>query len=331
MSTSPSLEPSGRPRQREAGPVIIDTDPGIDDLVALALALRSRSPEILAVTTTYGNAPLATVTRNAEHLLRLAQRSEIPVHPGAGKPLSRPATSAPEMHGDSGIGYAAANLPTPARVAPNEHVISELLADCPEPITLVTLGPLTNLAHALRDDRRLVSRRIKRHIGMFGCLRRRRSPHRWADFNAWSDPEAAELVVSAQIPTYMVGLDVTRLIIIRAHEVQTLASSSDPLSQWLGDALRFYVMAHRTRSGLEGCYVHDALAIGELLRPGLLRFADEGIEVDLDDGERRGHTRVSTRGDRLHVAVAVDSGLLRSLLDSVLRAQENSLPDKRGQ
>ncbi len=317
MNTSPSLDPSGRTRQREIGPVIIDTDPGIDDLVALALAARSPLLDIVAVTTTYGNASLEATARNARELLRLADRTDVPVHPGSDRPLVRPLVTAPETHGATGVGHAPIRTTTPAGVTRNEHVLTELLTDCSRPITLVTLGPLTNLAHALEDDRKLVRARISQHIGIFGCLTQRGSAKRWADFNAWCDPEAADRVVRAGIHTRIVALDVTRLMILHPDEVRAFAFSRDPLVKWLGEALRYYVTVHRNRDGLKGCHIHDALAIGELLCPGLMTFAAHGLRVDLDDGEHRGHTRVSLCRDPLHIAVDVDVALMRTLLDCV--------------
>ena len=286
-------------------------------MVALALAARSPSLEIVAVTTTYVNASLDVTTRNARELLRLAERPDVPVHPGSDRPLVRPLVTALETHGATGVGHAPIRTTTPLRVTRNDHVIAELLSDCSEPITLVTLGPLTNLANALEDDRELVRTRISQHIGMFGCLTQQGSTNRWADFNAWCDPEAADRVVRAGIQTRMVGLDVTRLLIVRLHEVSAFSSSSDPLVKWLGEALRYYVTVHRNRDGLKGCYLHDTLAIGQLLCPGLMTFAARGMRVDLDDGEHRGHTRESLSDYPLHIAVDLDVVLMRKLLDRV--------------
>ena len=286
-------------------------------MVALALAARSPSLEIVAVTTTYGNASLEATTRNARELLRLAERPDVPVHPGSDRPLVRPLVTAPETHGAMGVGHAPTRTTTPVRVIRNDHVIAELLSDCSEPITLVTLGPLTNLANALEDDRELVRTGIGQHIGMFGCLTQRGDLNRWADFNAWCDPEAADRVLRAGTQTRMVGLDVTRSMIVRPHEVSALSSSRDPMVRWLGEALRYYVTVHRDRDGLKGCYLHDTLAIGQLLCPELMTFAGRRMRVDLDDGEHRGHTRESLRGDPLQIAVDLDVALMRKLLRRV--------------
>lgn len=304
---------------RPAVRIIIDTDPGIDDVVTLALAAQAPEIDLVAVTTTYGNAPLPETTRNAVAVLQLAGRSDVAVTPGAARPLVRELVTAPETHGDSGVGYAS--VPEADRaLAPNEFVLLDRLEEADKPVTLVTLGPLTNLAHALGRDAHLVRDRVERHIGMFGNLWERGNTNRWADFNAWCDPEALERVLDAQLPSEMVGLDVTRRMTITAQEVERLAASSDPLTSWLAQALRFYVAFHRSQERLDGCVLNDVLTIGELLDPGLLGFEDSRIQADLDDGEHRGHTKIVGHGKPNPVALTVDVSQMRRLLDRVFGA-----------
>jgi inosine-uridine nucleoside N-ribohydrolase len=297
-------------------PVIIDTDPGIDDVVALALAVRSPELEIVALSTSYGNATLDRTTRNAHALLELADRSDITVHPGTDRPLSRPLVTAPETHGPSGVGYAAV-MPEAAAVT-NPTVLCDLFAALEHPVTLVTLGPLTNLAVALERDSALVHQSVSRHIGMFGNINERGNTNRFADFNVWCDPEAAEVVLRAGLSTLMVGLDVTRRMTLSAHEVSTIAASADPLAAWLGQALRFYVEFHRSQERLDGCVVNDVLPIGELLAPGLLTVVEQRLTVDLGDGEQRGRTREDDAGAATGVALSVDTARMRELMGRVV-------------
>ena len=296
-------------------PVIIDTDPGIDDVVALALALRSPELDVLAITTSYGNAPLAVTTRNARTLLRLLGTAEVPLFPGAERPLERALVTAPETHGMSGVGYAA--VPPPLDVAPDTDAILKVLEQAATPVTLVTLGPLTNLAHALAKDPVLVHELVRRHIGMFGNIHERGNTNRWADFNAWCDPEAVDQVLRADIGTVMVGLDVTRRMTLSAAEVAGLAQSERPLVSWLGHALQFYVQFHRSQERLDGCVVNDVLPIGELVAPGLLDLADLRISVNLENEEHRGHTREDPAGTASQVALGVDIDKMRGLLRRV--------------
>ncbi|UCG86714.1 MAG: nucleoside hydrolase [Gemmatimonadota bacterium] len=308
--------------------MVIDTDPGIDDLVALALAVTSPHLEIVAITTTYGNATLESTTRNTRELLRLADRGDVPLYRGCDRPLVRDLVTAPETHGITGVGYATVPAPAPTDGLPNHRALLQVLAQCREPIVLVTLGPLTNLAWALRQDSDLVRLRIARHIGMFGSLAERGSIHRWADFNTWCDPEAADLVLRAGINTVMVGLDVTRRMVMRPDEVQSIASSRDPVVRWLGEALQYYVESHARRGRLDGCALNDVVAVGELVSPGLLQVADRRLCIDLDDGEHQGHTRQHSAGRKTCVAVDVDVEHMRFLLAHVFgddwRAQQTA-------
>jgi inosine-uridine nucleoside N-ribohydrolase len=186
------------------------------------------------------------------------------------------------------------------------------------PATLVTLGPLTNLARALERDSALVKARVERHLGMFGALAARGTAHRLADFNAWSDPEAAMLVLAAALPSTMVPLDVTRRFALSTARIARLAGANDPLAAWLGTALEFYLEAQRRTHGAEACVVHDVVPLGEALAPGLVSVEARSIEVGLDDGEHRGHTREHPRGAATHVATGLDAARLHGMLDRAL-------------
>ncbi len=300
-----------------ATPIVIDTDPGIDDVVALALALRSPELHVDALTTSYGNATLEATTRNARHLLQLLGTPDVLVRPGADRPLTRRLVTAPETHGDSGVGYAP--VPPATQVDPRPDVLLDVLAALDRPVTLVTLGPLTNLAHAAKRDRALVRRRVTRHIGMFGNIGERGNTNRWADFNAWCDPEAVSIVLRAGLDTTMVGLDVTRRLTFPRSTVERYAAATDDLTRWLGHALRFYVDFHRRLERLDGCVVNDVLPVAELIEPRTLTLAQLPLIVDLDEGEHRGHTRETPEGTTTAVALAVNTDRVHDLLARVLK------------
>jgi len=297
--------------------IVIDTDPGIDDAVTLALAARSAKLDLVAVTTSYGNAPLHMTTRNAAEVLRLAGRGDIAVLAGSANPFARPLATAPETHGETGVGYASVPSCAPWHVQQNTLVLLDVLSTVRCPITLVTLGPLTNLAHALETDTPLVKAQVEQHIGMFGTVRERGNASRWADFNAWCDPEATDLVLRGGLNTLMVGLDVTRRMTLSAAEVSELARSQDQLLNWLGRALQFSVEVYRSRAQFDGCVLNDVLPIAELIAPGLLTWDTLFVSVDLDDGEHRGHTRVEPTGISTRVATEVDVDLLRGTLGAL--------------
>ena len=295
-------------------PIVIDCDPGIDDVVALALAARSPALELVAVTSTYGNATLADTTRNAREILARLD-SEVNVLPGADRPRMRPLHTTPETHGPTGVGYA--DVPAATTVTPNPTVLLDVLAELDDPVTLVTLGPLTNLSYALEADGPLVHSRVRRHLGMFGSLRERGNTNRWADFNSWCDPEATATVLEAALGTEMVGLDVTRRMTFPTSVVERLATSPDAVVAWLAQALQFYVEFHRSQERLDGCVVNDVLPIGELIHAGVLSYQDVELLVDLDDGEHRGHTRERNGGTVTRVALGVDVPRMRVLLERV--------------
>jgi len=297
-------------------PVVVDTDPGIDDAVTLVLAARSPEIDVVAVSTTYGNATLAKTTRNARAALALAGRPGIPIYPGSERPLSRPPVSGAAMHGPSGVGYAAVTAAPP--VPGDPAALLRVLRSVTAPVTLLTLGPLTNLAHALDRDPVTVKRRVARHIAMLGAFGVRGAAARFGDFNAWADPEAAHRVLQAGLLTELVPLDVTRRMVLHSEDVTRLAASPDGATHWLAAALRFSVEAHRAARGIEGCVVNDVLTLGEVLAPGLLSFEARRIEVDLDDGERRGHTREADAGALVRIATDVDVPRMRGLLARAL-------------
>ena len=296
-------------------PLVIDCDPGIDDVVALALAVRSPELDIRAITTSYGNAHLEDTTRNAVQILDLMGRPDLHPAPGSDGPLKRQLVTAPETHGLTGVGHAP--VPAAPPVEPNPTVLLDVLREAKDPVTLVTLGPLTNLAKALHADPQAVCEAVERHIGMFGNLHERGNTNRWADFNAWCDPEATEIVLRSDLPVELVGLDVTRRMTMSAATVMALSRSESRATVWLAQALQFYVEFHKTQERLDGCVVNDVLPIGELLHPGLLSFETVSLTVTLDEGEHRGHTKELAGGTPTAVALDVNIPAMQELLDRV--------------
>ena len=231
---------------------------------------------------------------------------------GARRPLARPLTVASETHGESGLGYAP--LPAAGVILDFVKSLDRLLAEQPGPVTLVTLGPVTSLALALRRDAALVRRTVARHIAMIGNVAAQGNTTRYAEFNAWCDPEALDQVLTAELPTEMVGLDVTRQMVLAPHELTRLANAGTPLATWIEGALRFYLEFHKRQEGLDGCVVNDVLPIAALIEPQALTFEERRLVVDLADGEHRGHTREDPKGARVRVATQVDLARVRRLL-----------------
>ena len=307
MPDSPTQAPNPDPRI----PVVIDTDPGIDDALALLLALASPELDVRAITVTYGSTAVERAHRNAIALLRLAQK-RVPIGISARRPLKRPLAVGREAHGESGLGHAA--VPAAGTVLDYMRPLERILADCPEPVVLVTLGPLTGLALALRRDSGLVKAKVRRHIAMAGAITTEGNITRYSEFNAWSDPEALSHVLAAKLPTELVGLDVTHQIVLSGADVAHLGEIDDAKARWLFDALRFYVEFHKEYARLDGCILHDVLPIAALIDPGVLSLRPLRLTVGLNDGDNRGRT--SEAADGLHALVAEnpDPRRVRALL-----------------
>ena len=290
-------------------PIIIDTDPGIDDCLALLLALNSPELDVRAISISYGNTVVENAYRNAVEILRKAKHTvRIPLGIGARRPLKRQLQVADDTHGPSGLGYA--EVPPAGVILDYVRPLERLLETQPEPITLVTLGPVTSLALVLRANPALVRDKVTRHVAMIGNVEAAGNQTRFSEFNAWCDPEALATVLAAEIPTEMIGLDVTRKLVIKGTEVERLAQHSP----WLHDALRFYVEFHKKQEGLDGAVINDVLAIAYLLQPEVLTFSDLRLVVDLDDGQSRGRTKLNPKGSFTRVAMEVHPPPVRRLL-----------------
>jgi pyrimidine-specific ribonucleoside hydrolase len=289
-------------------PIVIDTDPGVDDAVALMLALASPEVELKAVTTVFGNVPLDATTANAGRLLALCDRADIPLAAGAARPLVHPQRElAAEWHGSDGLGGRAATLPTPA--APDARTAVELLADVlrasDRPVTLVPVGPLTNIALLLAVHPELVPR-IGRIVWMGGSLGAGNTSG-VAEFNAHCDPEAAHRVLSqADVPVTMVPLDLTLRCPAGPEWIEALAGAG-PRCAALAEVITHYRAAFRERYGIDAVAVHDAVAVLEAVLPGTLRTTPRPVAVACDLGPARGATVGMRDGSGPQVQVALDA------------------------
>jgi len=290
-------------------PIIIDTDPGIDDCLAILLALNSPELDVRGISISYGNTVVENAYRNAVEILRKVKHPvRVTLGIGARRPLKRQLQVADDTHGTSGLGYA--EVPVAGVILDYVRPLERLLEAQPEPVTLVTLGPVTSLALVLRANPALVREKVARHVAMIGNIEAPGNTTRFSEFNAWCDPEALATVLAAEIPTEMIGLDVTRKVVIKGNEVERLAHQSP----WLYDALRFYVEFHKKQEGLDGAVINDVLAIAYLVQPGVLTFSDLRLTVGLDDGNTRGRTKLDAKGSFTRVAMEVHAPPVRRML-----------------
>lgn len=277
--------------------LIIDTDPGVDDAFAIALAALSEDVDLLGVTTVFGNVSLAATTRNALRLLELCGRSDVPVAAGADRPLIHPqAARAGHVHGSDGLSGRSSALPEPKRdLEPGGAVrlLVSLLEAADEPVTLAPIGPLTNIALLLAAHPQ-VKDKIARIVLMGGGVDRGNSTAS-AEFNIWSDPEAARRVlVEEDVPCVLVPLDLTYKCAVDTAWLAKLASHS-PVGAALEALTPDYLASYRRSLGWDGIVLHDAVAVAEAISPGILRTESYPIEVECSFGPGRGATLVDRR------------------------------------
>jgi purine nucleosidase len=287
-------------------PVLIDTDPGIDDAVALALAARLPELEIVAITTCHGNTDVARATRNAREVGRRAG-IEASVTAGAPAPLRRAAHPARETHGEEGLGYWMPESRAHAEPDRAAEVIAQAVNDHHR-LTLICLGPLTNLARAIATFD--VAATLGPVFIMGGTIGVRGTQTRWSEFNWWGDPEAVEIVLGAGLDIRLVPLDVTRRIVVPGEAVRALrdAGSSIEDARFWADALGFYMDFHRGYEGLDGCVVNDPLAVALAATPALATWREMRIGVSVSDDEHRGAIIVDAPlGAMARVAMGVNA------------------------
>jgi pyrimidine-specific ribonucleoside hydrolase len=278
-------------------PLIIDTDPGVDDAFAIALAARHPDAELLGVTAVHGNVPLGQTSANALRVLALTERSDVPVAAGAARPLvaSQP-HRAGSIHGPDGLGGRSTELPEhPVGLdrRPAVSLLADLLKSADEPVTIATIGPLSNLA-ALLAGHPDATGNIDRVVMMAGSLSGGNdSPA--AEFNVWCDPEAARRVLSEEgLTRAMVPLDVTRQCRLDPGWLAALAGSSEFGASMVG-VTHHYQAAHAKAYGERGMLVHDAVAVSEAITPGTLTPTPMLVDVECGQGPARGATIAEKR------------------------------------
>jgi inosine-uridine nucleoside N-ribohydrolase len=305
-----------------AGParVIIDTDPGVDDAFALLLAMRSPELKVEAITAVAGNVPLELTLPNALRMVEIAGRTDIPVGAGARAPLMRRLVTASYAHGENGLGGAVFPEPrTAAAAEPAADLIQKLVRRYPGEITLITIGPQTNVATALNADPELA--RLVRAVVMMGGSLSGGNITPAAEFNVYVDPEAARIVFQSGIPITMVGLDVTRKTTLTDRHIATLEAHRNPVSQAAAAIGRSAIAHHRAQGLPSGPNMHDSVAVAAFLRPSMLRTESYYVDVEtsgeLTAGETLGYR---AQGAPAQMPVRGSAPLLGSLKSSpVLR------------
>ena len=294
---------------------ILDMDPGIDDALALLLALRSPEIQVLGITTVAGNAPVEMTSANARRVLEYLGVSDIPVAMGAAKPLKHTLVNALDYHGPDGLGQCSLPPPgLPLHPAKAWDFLAQLISQAPGEITLVATGPLTNVALAFQYHPEL-PKLLAGLVLMGGAYsltpygKGNQTP--FAEFNIWQDPEAARIVFSSEVDIVAIGLDISMnpATCLNSQHLEQIKASHTPVA-WLAAKLVEYAIKRHGR-----CELHDPLALATLLDASLFDFISAPVEVISGNGWDRGITRIlpsescqlSANSSQLkHVAAGVD-------------------------
>lgn len=300
--------------------VIIDCDPGIDDSLALMYALSASELEVIGITIVCGNVPVDLGIENARKVCRLMGRNDIPIYAGAEAPLERVLVTAQDTHGMDGLGEAGIAPVKEAERGYDHFRGDESLSDLPEAVqfivqklkeedlSIIAIGPMTNIAMALKASPDAFLR-LKRFVSMGGNFKSFGNCSPVAEFNYWVDPEGAKYVfehISCQVE--MVGLDVTRQIVLTPELIEGLARLEDDKADFIVKITKFYVDFHKKQEGIDGCVINDPLAIAYFIHKELCR----GLEV---------YTTVETEGLCVGQSVVDEKGFWRKKPNSYVLTQ----------
>jgi purine nucleosidase len=304
-----------------ARPLIIDCDPGVDDAIALLLAFAATEFDILGITTVAGNVPLSLTSANARRICELANRQEMKVFAGCPRPILRSLITAAEVHGETGL--IGVDLPDPTMPLQSEHAVSwiiQTLKQAATPITIATLGPLTNLAMAIVQAPEIVAN-IQELVFMGGAITHGNvTPS--AEFNVYIDPHAAQIVLATGLSLTMVSLDVTHTVIATPDRLAKLRQVGR-LGEIVAALLSAYGEYDKNRHGFEGAPLHDPCVIAYLLQPNLFESRSLFVTVETNEGPGLGRTivdwyNVMERPPNVNVITKINAdGFYELLIDHI--------------
>ncbi|KAI4295270.1 hypothetical protein L6164_035333 [Bauhinia variegata] len=307
--------------------IIIDTDPGIDDAMAIFLALRSPELEVIGLTTIFGNVYTTLATRNALHLLEVAGRTDIPVAEGSHVTITKGTKLriADFVHGADGLGNQ--NFPSPKGKAIEESAASFLVQQAkinPGKVTVVALGPLTNIALAMQLDPEF-SKNIGQIVLLGGAFAVNGNVNPATEANIFGDPDAADVVFTSGADVVAVGINVTHQVVMTDSDLERLASSNGKFAQYLDKILGVYFSYHYEAYNIKGVYLHDPTTILAAANPSLFTYTEGAVRVQTN-GITRGLTILYNKQKRFEevtewsnkpsvkVAVTVDAATVLNLV-----------------
>ncbi len=311
--------------------VIIDCDPGIDEAVALTIALFHSELDVVAITATEGKVPAEQANQNVQSIM---ERLDPPRYPRVG--VASPDPDAPvhdarQIHGDDGLGNAGFSV----SLLQHKHVSSKMMCDVvrssPGEVTIVALGPLTNVAHAIERDPQFTSA-VGQIMMMCGCVDGVGDVTPCAEFNAFFDPDAARTVFQSPTTKTLVPLDVTRQVHFSLDFINQLPSEETRAGMILRQIMPHYFRACRQRLGVERVHIHDAVALAMALHPELFSTTSMSGDVETQGDLTRGMTIFDRRINRrlrpnMEVATKVDAaGVMDAVLRGLNSAGEQTYP-----
>jgi inosine/uridine nucleosidase len=311
--------------------IIIDTDPGIDDALAFLLALASPEIKLEALTTTQGNVTVEKATRNALAVLELAHASHIPVVQGSILPLVQPLRTSDSVHGASGLGNS--KLPEPQINPLPQHgvdyLIERVLAE-PGEISVFPIGPLTNIAMAIRKEPGF-AKALKELVIMGGAIQEGGNVTPLAEFNIFVDPHAAHIVFHAGIPITLIPLDATHKCLLKQVHLDRLLKIKSPISRFIEEAAGVYLKSSLDL-GDSGSALHDPLTLATIIAPELLTLKEYYVDVDISGGVSMGKTfadyyHVTKKPTNMKVALDVRGEDFIELFLQRMETLSQSLPD----
>jgi purine nucleosidase len=277
---------------RSRRPVIIDTDPGIDDAVAIALCGASPELRLLGLTTTHGNVDVAQTTSNALAILNFL-KLDVPVFAGSQRALVRDALP---LYADVANGLGGLELPPHDRIADSRHAVSfiiDAVMSDPGNVTIVAIAPFTNIALAMRMEPRLAAS-IREIVVMGGAIGEgNKTPS--AESNALGDPHAMRMMFESGAPITMFGLDVTHRVLALPHRLALVGAANTPVTRFMVALMELHRPLYKERFGWDGAAIHDLCTIAWLVRPDLFMTKPMTVRVDTNEGPNFGRTICDSR------------------------------------
>ena len=293
--------------------LILDCDPGHDDAIAMLLASRAEGIRLLGVTTVAGNSYVENTTINARKVLDYADVTDVPVYQGAGKPMMHELyrLTGAIIHGEDGLG--GPKIPAPVTPIAKGHAVDFLINTLrahPGKVTLVAVGPLTNIAMMVVQAPDVLDK-VEKLVIMGGAIRDPGNITSAAEFNIYVDPEAAKIVFASGMNIYLNTLDISMKAVFYGDDIERIRAQGDKVSTLVAQLLDFFGQTHVNHFGFLACPIHDALCVGVLIDEELVEWEETFVDISVSDPLTRGETvadlwGITGNAPNCHISVKVD-------------------------